>query len=175
MKSSEVQGWIADRARVLSPGTLRLLVTLIRSIFRAAALDRLIGTSPVPPRLSLPRSEKPRIVPLTVAQVQALADAMPERWRAMVVSQAGLGLRIAELLALRVQDVNFTFRTVAIESQLTQNGLQRVEPKTPRSTRLLPLPQVVADALKAHMAEFPPSADGSIFTTAQGNLYRQEH
>jgi integrase len=110
-----------------------------------------------------------------VAQVQALADTMPERCRAMVITQAGLGLRIAELLALRVQDVNFTFRTVAIESQLTQNGLDRVPPKTPRSQRLLPLPQVVAEALKAHMAEFPPSADGSLFTTAQGNLYRQEH
>jgi site-specific recombinase XerD len=56
-----------------------------------------------------------------------------------------------------------------------KNGLDRVPPKTPRSQRLLPLPQVVAEALKAHMAEFPPSADGSLFTTAQGNLYRQEH
>lgn len=36
VKPSDAQGWIADRARVLSPGTLRLLVTLLRSVFRAA-------------------------------------------------------------------------------------------------------------------------------------------
>jgi integrase len=75
VRPSQVQGWIADRARVLSPGTLRLLVQLIRSIFAAATADRLIGSNPVPARVSLPRSEKPRIVPLTVEQVQALADA----------------------------------------------------------------------------------------------------
>jgi integrase len=37
------------------------------------------------------------------------------------------------------------------------------------------LPQVVADALAAHLAEFPPAEDGSVFTAARGNLYRQEH
>jgi integrase len=175
VKPSEVQAWIADRSRVLSPGTLRLLVTLVRSIFAAAVLDRKRGSNPVPARLSLPRSEKPRIVPLTVEQVDALADAVPERCAAMVITQAGLGLRIAELLALRVQDVDFARRTVKVDWQLTQNGLDRVEPKTPRSKRVLPLPQIVRDALVAHIAKFPPSEDGSLFTTVRGKLYRQEH
>jgi integrase len=52
-------------------------------------------------------SHRERIVPLTVDQVRALADAMPPRNRAMVIAQAGLGLRLGELLALRVQDVDF--------------------------------------------------------------------
>ena len=62
-----------------------------------AAVEGAIASSPVT-RLSLPRSENARIVPLTVAQVQALANAMPDRCRAMIIIQAGLGLRIAELL-----------------------------------------------------------------------------
>jgi hypothetical protein len=41
---------------VLSPGTLRLLVALLRSIFAAAVQDRLVASSPVM-RLSLPRSD----------------------------------------------------------------------------------------------------------------------
>jgi integrase len=114
-------------------------------------------------------------VPLTVDQVRALADAVPPRCKAMILTQAGLGLRIAELLALRVQDVSFQFRTVKIETQLTQDGKHRVDPKTPRSKRIVPLPQVVSEALQAHMAEFPPAPDGSLFTTEHGNLYRQEH
>ena len=175
VKPSDAQGWIADRARKLSPGTLRLLVTLMRSVFRAAELDRLIGSNPLPDRLSLPRSERPRIVPLSVEQVSALADMVPTRCRAMIITQAGLGLRIAELLALRVSDVDFLRRTVKIESQLTQNGLERVPPKTPRSKRTLPLPVTVADALARHIAAFPPADDGSLFTTEAGYLYRQEH
>jgi integrase len=113
--------------------------------------------------------------PTTVAQVQALADAMPDRCRAMIIIQAGLGLRIAELLALRLEDVDFLRRTVRVEWQLTQDGKHRVSPKTPRSRRTVPLPTVVAETLAAHISEFAPAGDGSLFTTTSGNLYRQEH
>jgi integrase len=34
---------------------------------------------------------------------------------------------------------------------------------------------VVADALAAHIAEYPPADDGSLFTTPTGMLYRHEH
>ena len=153
---------------------MRLLVALLRSVFAAAVQDRLVASSPVT-RLSLPRSERERIVPLSVAQVQALAQAMPTRTEAMVITQAGLGLRIAELLALRVQDVDFLRRTVRIEWQLTQDGKRRVPPKTPRSRRTLPLPNVVAETLATHIAEFAAADDGSLFTTTSGIPYRQEH
>jgi integrase len=93
----------------------------------------------------------------------------------MVITQAGLGLRVAELLALRAQDVDFLRRTVRVEFQTTPDGKNRVPPKTPRSRRTVPLPEVVGKALAAHIAEFPPTDDGSLFTTANGNLYRHEH
>jgi integrase len=174
VRASEIQAWVTDRAKVLSPTTVRLLVQTLRSVFNAAVQDRLIASSPVA-RLSLPRSENARIVPLTVAQVQALADAMPDRCRAMIIIQAGLGLRIAELLALRLEDVDFLRRTVRVEWQLTQDAKHRVSPKTPRSRRTVPLPTVVAETLAAHISEFSPAEDGSLFTTTSGNLYRQEH
>ena len=174
VRASEIQAWVTDRAKVLSPTTVRLLVQTLRSVFNAAVQDRLIASSPVA-RLSLPRSENARIVPLTVDQVQVLADAMPDRCRAMIIIQAGLGLRIAELLALRLEDVDFLRRTVRVEWQLTQDAKHRVSPKTPRSRRTVPLPTVVAETLAAHISEFSPAEDGSLFTTTSGNLYRQEH
>lgn len=152
---SEVQAWATDRAAVLSPSTLRNLVSLLRSIYASAVLDRLVGSSPVV-RITLPRHERERVVPLTVEQVRALADAMPDRNRAMVLVQAGLGLRIGELLALRAQDVDFLRRSARIEWQIAPGAKVRSEPKTPRSRRTVPLPQIVADALAAHMATFPP-------------------
>lgn len=39
---SEVQAWASDRALVLAPSTLRLLVSLLRSIYASAVLDRLV-------------------------------------------------------------------------------------------------------------------------------------
>ncbi len=168
MRPSEVQAWATDRSRVLAPTTLRQAVGLLRSVYGAAVLDRLVASSPVV-RIQLPRHERARVVPLSVEQVATLARAMPERYRAMVLTQAGLGLRIGELLALRVQDVDFLRRTVRIEWQFTQGSKgERSEPKTPRSRRTLPLPQVVAEALASHLAVSPAAEDGTIFTTRTG-------
>ncbi|ADL48869.1 tyrosine-type recombinase/integrase [Micromonospora tulbaghiae] len=171
---SEVQAWAADRGKVLSPSTLRNLVGLLRSVYAAAVLDRLVGRSPVV-RVSLPSAHRERVVPLTVDQVRKLADAIPARNRAMVLTQAGLGLRLGELLALRVQDVDFAARLVRIEWQFAPQSKVRTVPKTPRSRRTVPLPQVVADALRAHMAQFPPADDGTLFTTRFAGPYRHDY
>ena len=163
VRPSEVQSWVATlSAEGLAPSTIRLCVRQLASIFNAAALDHLVPTSPVT-RLSLPRADDERVVPLIVDQVRALAEAMPDRNRAMVYVQAGLGLRLGELLALRDVDVDFLRRAVRVEHQLERGTRARVDPKTPRSRRTIPLPTMVAERLAAHMAEFPPLADGSLF------------
>jgi integrase len=64
---------------------------------------------------------------------------------------------------------------VRVEWQTSPDGKRRTAPKTPRSRRTLPLPGVVADALAAHVTEYPPAEDGSIFTTVAGFLFRHEH
>ncbi len=167
VRPSEVQAWATDRAQVLAPSTLRSLVGLLRSVYGAAVLDRLVAASPVV-KVQLPRHERARVVPLTVDQVQALADAMPARYRAMVVVQAGLGLRVGELLALKVGSVDFLRRAVRVEEQFAPKAKEVSEPKTPRSRRTVPLPAVVADALAAHLATYPPGPAGFLFTTGAG-------
>lgn len=171
---SEVQAWVSGRSVVLAPTTLRLLVSLLRSIYAAAVLDRLVATTPVV-RLTLPSAHRERVVPLSVDLVRKLAATMPDRNRAMVITQAGLGLRIGELLALRREDVNFLGRSVRVEWQIAPGSKVRSDPKTRRSRRTLPLPQVVADALAIHMVAFPPGADGSLFTTRFGTPYRHDY
>lgn len=159
---------------MLAPSTLQRAVSLLRSVYAAAVMDRLVASSP-PTRLTLPTARRERVVPLTVEQVQALPDAMPARNRAMVITQAGLGLRIGELLALRAQDVNFLGRTVRIEEQIAPGARVRADVKTPTSRRTIPLPQVVAEALAEHMGAFPPAADGSLFTTQRATVYWHRH
>jgi integrase len=173
VRPSEVQAWATDRSRRLAPSTLRLVVGTLSSVFKAAVRDRLAAHNPVE-GVSLPRAEHERVEPLTVEQVRALAAAMPERARAMVITQVGLGLRIGELMALRLEDVDFLRRTVRVQDQLSLDGKRRVPTKTPRSRRTMPLPTVVAEALAAHIAEFPP-IDGLIFTTKHGLPWRREY
>jgi integrase len=171
---SEVQSWASDRAKELGTLTVRNLVSTLRSIYAAAVLDRLVGSSPVV-RVALPRHERERVVPLTVAQVGRLAEAMPNRNQAVVITQAGLRLRIGELLALCAVDVDFLHRAIRVEFQLAPGSKIRSEPKTPRSRRTLPLPQVVADAVAEHIAAYPPGKDGTLFYTRTGAPYRHDY
>lgn len=174
VRPSDVQAWAISRSAVLSPITTRNVVGFVRGVFAAAVLDRLIGVSPVQ-RIALPRHEPERVVPLTVDQVQRLVDEMPQRSRAMVITQAGLGLRIGELLALRLEHVDFLRRTVRVEEQLLGATRHRGDVKTPRSRRVVPLPQVVADELAAHLQRFGPGTDGSLFTTSFGLPWRSDY
>ena len=47
------------------------------------------------------------------------------------------------------------------------------EPKTAASRRVVPLPQVAVDVLAAHLARFPASPDGFVFTNEQGEPIRR--
>ncbi|MBN9737315.1 MULTISPECIES: site-specific integrase [unclassified Pseudonocardia] len=174
VRPSDVQSWVTDRSAAMAPTTLRALVKFVRSVFRAAVDDHRIARSPFV-RITLPRHEPDRIVPLTVDQVRTLAEAVPARHRALVLAQAGLGLRIGELLALRVVDVDFLRRTARVEHQIDRRTRDRVPPKTPRSRRTIPLPNVVGVALAEHLAEYGPAADGLIFHTAEGRPLLQEY
>lgn len=174
MRPSEVQAWATSRAAVLPPSTTRLVLALLRAVYNAAVLDRLVASSPVV-RVSIRRQERERVVPLTIEQVRALADAIPPRNRAMVIAQAGLGLRMGELLALRVQDVDFLKRSVRIDWQLEEGTRRRVEPKTPRSRRTVPLPSVVAEALAAHIQHHPPLEDGTLFYAMNAGPWRADY
>ena len=176
VRASDVQAWATGRSQVLADTTLRNTVGFVRSVFAAAHHDGLIARDPSR-RIRLPEPEDRRVVPLTVAQVRALSAAMPERQAAMVVVQAGLGLRAGELLGLRVSDVNFLRREVSVECQLEPGSRERsrVDPKTKRSRRTIPLPLVVADAIARHLTEWPAAEDGSLWTTRTGRVPRHDH
>src|SRR3954447_23698924 len=69
-------------------------------------------------------------------------------------------------------DVDFLRRVVHVRKQLRRDGTERVDCKTPRSRRALPLPQVVADALAEHLHAFPPQGE-LIFTQPKGGAWWQ--
>jgi integrase len=83
---------------------------------------------------------------------------MPERHRALIVLAAGTGLRQGEAFGVDLAAINFLRRSLEVRQQLvTMPGKPPylAPPKTPSSYRTLPLPQVVVEALAAHLATFP--------------------
>jgi integrase len=122
VKPSQVQGFVKTlEAKGLAAGSVRNIYEVAGQVFAAAVDDRVIAQSPCR-RIRLPKGDGLEVVPPTVQEVASVADAIGDRWRAVVVTLAGSGLRIAELLGLEVGDVDFLRRTIRVERQRTQAG-----------------------------------------------------
>ncbi len=99
-----------------------MIYTVLRSIFRAAAHDRMISASPCV-RIALPAVAPKELEVPDVVMVRRLWEELPERYRAVVLVAAGLGLRPGEVFGLEVADVDFLRRRVRVARQLDQHGV----------------------------------------------------
>lgn len=175
VRPSEIQAWVRGLTDALAPATVEVVYRYTATIFRAAVTDRLIPSSPCV-GVRLPKVEPRRVDPLAAESVEALVGSMPARYRALVVLAAGTGLRQGEAFGLQVRHVDFLRRVVRVEQQLVLlpgAPPQVSPPKTAASYRTVPLPQIVVDALAAHLAAFVPGPGGLIFTAKGGEAIRR--
>ncbi len=180
---SHVQGWVkrlqvgdkAARRRPLAPSTIGVVHSIVSSVFKAAVRDRRVASNPCA-GTKLPKVDRPRVVPPTTEQVAVLAEAMPDGLRALVTLAAGTGLRQGEAFGLTVDRLDMLRRELRVDRQLLTvvgEGPRFGPPKTPASNRVIPLPRVVVDALAAHLASYPASPDGLVFTVDGSPITRQ--
>lgn len=172
IRPTMVQAFVKElESKGLSPGSIKVIYHVATQVFTAAVDDQVIAHSPCR-KIRLPKGDGAEVVPPTVEQVGALADALDDRWRAVVVTLAGSGLRIGEMLGLQVSDVDFLRRTISVERQRDQAGrLTAVKSRTSR--RVVPVGQVVIDALAAHLAAYPSAGALVVDELDEPLLYRR--
>jgi integrase len=177
VRSSEIQAMLSglltgDRGRnPLASSTVALIYDWVGTIFKAAVLDRVIPVSPCV-GVKAPMVEERKVTPPDKATVNALAEAIAPRYRALIVFGAGTGVRIGEALALTTDRVDFLRRHVTIDRQLTRSpGAEPifgpVKDKKNRS-RTIPVGQVVLDELAAHIAAYGTGPQGLVFCDNDG-------
>lgn len=170
VRRSEVQAWVKERSKVLAPASVQLVYRWVSTIFKAAVGDRLIPASPCI-RIALPKRDESPVFPLSVSEVDALAGAVPDRYRALIVFAAGMGMRQGECFGLSVDRVDFLRRTVRVDRQLisARGGVPEFGPPRSRASfRTVPMPSIVAEALAEHLAIYPPGSAGLVFTNNKG-------
>ena len=157
MRPSEVPTWVRSLEQHLARSTIGVVYSFVAGIFRSAVRDRFIATTPCID-IRVPAPAPKRVEPLATDKVEALIQAMPARYRALIVLAAGTGLRQGEAFAVEVEAVDWLRRTLRVDRQLVllPGGEPYIAPpKTPASYRTVPLPQVVIDALAAHLTTLP--------------------
>ncbi|MEV5977243.1 site-specific integrase [Streptomyces sp. NPDC052114] len=153
LRRTHIQALFKKLSEQLGPGSVRNVYDVLVRVMTAAVEDKVIPASPCK-RITLPPIPDEEVTPPTVAQVEAMATAMPPYIRAAIIALAGSGLRIGELLGLKVSDVDFKNGAIRVERQRLQSGLIG-PPKTGKSRRTVPVGEVVTDALLAHLAARP--------------------
>ena len=170
---SDIQSLVKQLSLDLAPATVGVVHRILAGIFKAAVRDRRIVASPCE-GTRLPKVHRQRIEPMTFEAVEALTAAMPERYRALVTLAAGTGLRQGEIFGLTVDRIDFLRRQLTVDRQLVtmpDRAPYLAPPKTQASVRVVPLPQVVIDAVAAHLAIWP--TDQFVFNTELGDPIRR--
>ena len=152
LSPSAVRSWHAGIA-VDHPTTAAKAYRLLSSIMRTAVADEVISRNPCQVKGAAVERAPERPV-ASIAEVQALAAAMPEHLRVAVLLAAWCQLRRAELRGLRRRDVDLMRVTLTVSvTRTTKMDGTTVEkaPKTDAGRRTIAIPANVVPALTDHL------------------------
>jgi integrase len=150
------------RALDLAPKTKRNLKSVLMVMFNCAMRWELLDPSGQNPMrlVRVPggtkRKKKPRVLAATEFQ-RLLAEVRGVLYRTVVMTCAGLGLRISEVTGLKWSDLDFESGKVHVQRNVTVG--HQGELKTETSDSLLPLHPALAEQLVSWRANTPWNAD----------------
>lgn len=175
LKLADVQAWILwmRDTKNYAPQTMQTRFGYLSSALQWAVDNDELGRNPAK-RAKLPgkranvrRKVKGKIIVPSLDEIEALIAAFDLRYAAMVWVMAGCGLRIAEAMGLCADQIDFRRRLLHVNRQITEDGetasgknagLQLKMYTKHRDAedpgRTVPLPQIVADVLRAHIKQF---------------------
>lgn len=152
---------------------------LLRAIMNTAQDDQLIRRNPCRVKGADKETESSRPV-ASVAQVYALADQVPDRFRALVLLGAFTSLRWGELVNLRRHSVDTAAGVVHVVHTLSERDDGSLDDgsstKSPAGVRSVAVPALALPDLVQHLAEFTdPAADAFVFLGELGGRLRRSN
>lgn len=169
----DLQTLLESIASRRTPYQAETSLRLLRSILKAAVDDGLLARS-VAHDVKAPKRPPRKVRYLSREEVDTLAAATPDRWRALVLVAAFGGLRFGELAGLRTGHIDFPRRKLLVDGAVVEaGGRLHVRPTKSGRARTITLPAFVMDALADHLERWPPGSDGLVFADeAGGPLWR---
>ena len=164
------QGRLTQDHPAVAPKAYRLVKTILGS----AVEDRRLIANPCQIKGAAAEHAEERPV-ATIAEVEALADAVAAQYRTMVLLAAWCSLRFGELAALTCLRINLLQGVVDVQETLTEtaDGRHRLgPPKTKAGRRTVTIPPHVILEVEAHLAKHVgPAPEALVFPAAEGRGY----
>lgn len=175
---ASVRAWYSRLTAAGTPGpsTVAKTYRLLHAICATAVADELMPRNPCAiPGASVEAADERPVA--TLAQVYELADAVPARFRAMVLLATFCCLRFGELAGLRRHRIDLLHRTVTVTEDLDEldgGKLQVGRPKSEASRRVVAIPAAIVPDIEAHLATHAePGREGLVFIGPHGGRVRR--
>jgi integrase len=169
----DIRAWRVNlQTAGVGAATVNAATQLLKAVLNRAVTDGMIPSSPAKHVANPSTDPAGGLRVLEALELARLAEAHPDRYRALVWLLGVRGLRIGEAVALRVGDLDFLRGTCSITKTLTDVGGTLIEgpPKTASSNRTVSLPPFLRDMLTEHVAAFSDPKDPAayVFTGPNG-------
>ncbi len=172
IRSSDIESWIKRMdAAGLAPGTIKTRYVNVRSVFRAAVKDKVIGSDPTDgvrlPRIRRADAAMSVPAPEDVGQLIAAAD---ERFRLFISLCAFAGLRLGETAGVQLGDIDFLRKTLKVSRQVQRVNGGAVEVRPPKygSERTVLLADSPVEGLAQHVATYGTAGDAQWLFVGDG-------
>jgi integrase len=175
-----VRQWYARLVERSGPNSLTPAKSyrLLRTILNTAVSDGLIARNPCAITGAGIEHSAERPV-ASLAQVWTLADAVPKRFRALVLTAAFAGLRFGELAGLTRDCVDLDAGTITVRRALVQRddgSLTIGPPKSDAGCRTFAIPAALVPELAEHLDRFvAPDDCALVFVGAKGARLRRSN
>jgi integrase len=174
LTARDVRDWFAALERQgVSPTSIRKAKAAISVMLATALEDGAIAANPaagvryVPSDIAKRRHPRRKKKQLTVSDVIAILNAMPEEWRAFFTLLAQTGVRIGELLGLTWSNVHLGDDPHILVTEQVYRG-ERKRLKTDASVARVPLSQSMAAWLTALRRESDARPEDPVFPSDRG-------
>ena len=146
----------AEKRKPLAPQTVRYAWAILSSALEQAMAWQMLSTNPAR-HVQLPKARRREMHALEQEQTKRFREAIAgTRFEALFVVLLGTGLRPGEALALQWGDLDLDAARLSVRRTLPRrrqgDPVAFEDPKTKRSSRTVPLPSTVVQALKRHRA-----------------------
>lgn len=171
----DIQDFVAKLAPRRAPATVAIAHRLMASIMASAEASGYISRSPCR-GVKLPRIEQQEMRFLSATELERLAQTVPERFRALVLTTGYIGLRWGEAAGLKRSRLNLLKAKLEVAEILTEarGTLAFGEPKTKASRRTLTLPAFLVEELASHLEQHSTSPE-LIFAGRDGAPLRRNN
>jgi integrase len=174
-----VRAWLAGlhEAGEVTPTTIAKAYRLLRRILNVAVEAGYLPRNPAAIKgAGLERAAEMRHV--SIPQLHVLAEAVPGRYRALVLVAGYGGLRWGELVGLRRRRVDLAGARIHVVEQVAEVAGKFIvsPPKTAAGHRVVVLPAVAVAALADHLDVYAaPEPDGLVFRSGRGTYLQRSN